>query len=89
MTPTSARSTKSCRNGREPITFTNRVNRLKSSTSDGLNGTYNLIADGTSKTVFDDSVQDILYGDDGYDWMLGNTDADGGSANDLIYTQAS
>ena len=36
--------------------------------------------------MFDDSVQDILYGDEGSDWILGNTDADGGSANDLIYT---
>ncbi len=35
--------------------------------------------------MFDDSVQDILYGDEGYDWLLANTDADGGSVNDLVY----
>lgn len=67
-------------------TFTNRVNRLKSSVSDGLNGAYNLVADGASRTVFDDSVQDTLYGDDGSDWILGNSDADGGSVNDLVFS---
>ena len=35
--------------------------------------------------MFDDSVQDKLYGDDGNDWVLGNSDADGGSVNDLVY----
>jgi Ca2+-binding RTX toxin-like protein len=51
------------------------------------NGTYNLIANnssGITRTVFDDSAQDTLYGEDGSDWFLGNTDADGGSANDII-----
>jgi hypothetical protein len=67
-------------------TFTNRVNRLKSTTSDGYNAVYNLVADGTGKTVFDDGVQDVLYGDDGSDWLLCNRDADGGSANDLVYS---
>jgi Ca2+-binding RTX toxin-like protein len=67
-------------------TFTNRVNRLKSTASDGYNTTYNLVCDGTSRTVFDDNVQDILYGDDGSDWLLCNRDADGGSVNDLVYS---
>jgi hypothetical protein len=69
--------------------FSTRVGRLKSGVSDGLNTTYNLIADGSSRTVFDDNVQDTLYGDADYDWLLANTDADGGSANDLIFTAES
>jgi hypothetical protein len=72
--------------GRTDVSFTTRVNRLKSTASDGLNGSYNLVSDGTSKTVFDDEVQDSLYGDDGNDWILGNTDGDGGSVKDLIYS---
>jgi Ca2+-binding RTX toxin-like protein len=70
-------------------TFTARVNRLKSVTNDGYNTTYNLIADassGVSRTVFDDDVQDILYGDDGSDWLLCNKDNDNGSVNDLVYS---
>jgi hypothetical protein len=69
--------------------FSTRVGRLKSGVSDGLNTTYNLIADGSSRTVFDDNVQDTLYGDADNDWLLANTDADGGSANDLIFTAES
>jgi Ca2+-binding RTX toxin-like protein len=72
------------------LSFTDRVNRLKSTSASGA--AYRLIANaanGWAKTVFDDEDQDTLYGDDGYDWMLANTDADGGSANDLIYSSSS
>jgi hypothetical protein len=64
--------------------YSTRVSHLKGTLSGSLSGSVKLIADGASRTVFDDSVQDTLYGEDGKDWFLGNTDADGGSINDII-----
>ena len=71
------------------VPFANRVARLKRSANGGYNTTYDLIADassGVGKTVFDDDVYDIIYGDEGSDGLLGHNDADCGSLNEDVYS---
>ncbi len=51
---------------RTDTNYATRVKRLNSSQTGGLNGSYRL----TSRTVFDDGVIDILFGNGNLDWFF-------------------
>ncbi|MEZ6136871.1 MAG: PKD domain-containing protein [Pirellulaceae bacterium] len=54
-----------------------RRNNLLGNTSHGSNGEYRLVADGTARTVFDDSDLDLALGQVGRDWFFGNLSGSG------------